>query len=62
MSGPFSQALNVAFTFALVACLIAAGASLLRGSRYHHEDHAALEGDAVEPVPSGIGPALQRTS
>jgi MFS family permease len=62
MSGPFSQALNVAFTFALVACLIAAGASLLRGGRYHHDDHAALEGEAVEPVPSGIAPALQRTS
>ena len=62
MSGPFAQALNVAFTFALVACLIAAGASLLRGGRYHHDDHAALEGEAVEPIPSGIAPALQRTS
>jgi MFS family permease len=62
MSGPFSQSLNVAFTFALIACLIAAAASLLRGGRYHHEDHAALEGEAVEPVPSGIAPVLQRTS
>jgi len=62
MSGPFAQALNVAFTFALVACLVAAGASLLRGGRYHHDDHAALEGEAVEPIPSGIAPALQRTS
>jgi hypothetical protein len=41
MSGRFSQALNVAFTFALVACLIAAGASLLRGGRYHDEESAA---------------------
>ena len=57
-----SQALNVALTFALVACLIAAGASLLRGGRYHAEDHSALEGEAVEPVPAGIAPALQRTS
>jgi len=62
MSGPFAQALNVAFTFALVACLIAAAASLLRGGRYHHDDHAALEGEAVEPVPSGIAPVLQRTA
>jgi MFS family permease len=62
MSGPFARALNVAFTFALVACLVAAGASLLRGGRYHHDDHAALEGEAVEPIPSGIAPALQRTS
>ena len=62
ISGPFAQALNVAFTFALIACLVAAGASLLRGGRYHHKDHPALEGGAVEPVPSGIAPALQRTS
>jgi hypothetical protein len=62
MSAPFAQALNVAFTFALAACLIAAAASLLRGGRYHHDDHAALEGEAVEPVPSGIAPVLQRTA
>jgi len=62
MSAPFAQALNVAFTFALAACLIAAAASLLRGGRYHHEDHAALEGEAVEPLPSGLAPALQRSA
>jgi MFS family permease len=62
ISAPFSQALNVAFTFALAACLIAAAASLLRGGRYHHEDHAALEGEAVEPVPAGLAPALQRSA
>ncbi len=64
MSGPFADALKAAFTFALVACLIAAFASLLRGGRYHHEEpgHPALEGEAVEPVPSGIAPALQRAS
>ena len=60
MSGPFADALDAAFTFALVACLVAALASLLRGGRYHHEDHAAIEGEAVEPVPAGIAPALQR--
>ena len=63
MSGPFSQALNVAFTFALIACLVAAAASLLRGGRYHHQDdHVALEGEAVEPLPAGIAPALQRSA
>ena len=62
MSAPFAQALNVAFTFALATCLIAAAASLLRGGRYHHEDHAALEGKAVEPLPSGIAAALQRSA
>jgi MFS family permease len=63
ISGPFAQALNVAFTFALAACLVAALASLLRGGRYHHEDGgvaAALEGEAVEPVPAGIASALER--
>ena len=54
-------ALNVAFTFAIVACLVAAAASLLRGGRYTHDDHVALEGEAVEPVPSGIASALQRS-
>jgi len=62
VSAPFAQALNVAFTFALAACLIAAAASLLRGGRYHHEDHAALEGEAAEPVPSGLAPVLQRSA
>jgi MFS family permease len=62
ISGPFSDALNVAFTFALVACLVAAVASALRGGRYHHDDEspgeAALEGEAIEPSPSGIASAL----
>ncbi len=62
ISGPFASALNVAFTFALVACLVAAVASALRGGRYHHDDEspreAAVEGEAVEPFPSGIAAAL----
>jgi MFS family permease len=66
MSGPFADALHVAFTFALVACLVAAAASLLRGGRYHHDDEspgeAALEGEAIEPLPSGIASALHRTA
>jgi MFS family permease len=35
---PFSSALSAAFTFAAVGCLISAGASLLRGGKYHHEE------------------------
>jgi MFS family permease len=66
ISGPFAGALNVAFTFAFVACLVAAGASLLRGGRYHHDEEsagvAAIEGEAVEPIPSGIAPALERSA
>src|SRR3954451_16700659 len=47
MAGPFGDALQVACTFALVACLVAAGASFLRGGRYHHDDESAGEA-AVE--------------
>ena len=36
ISAPFSSGLHEAFTFAIVACLIAAAASLMRGGRYLH--------------------------
>ncbi len=42
IAGPFSSALTTAFTFAVLACLIAAFASLLRGGKYHH-----VEGEAM---------------
>ncbi|HET8565214.1 MAG TPA: MFS transporter [Solirubrobacterales bacterium] len=38
ISQPFSDGLDTAFAFAIVACLVAAGASFLRGGRYHAED------------------------
>ena len=38
---PFANGLRVAFDFAIVACLIAAAASWLRGSHYVHEAVAA---------------------
>ena len=38
MSGPFASALSTAFTFSFIACLVAAGASWLRGGKYHHRD------------------------
>jgi len=41
ISGPFQHGLDVAFDFAIVACLVAALASLLRGKRYVHELHGA---------------------
>ena len=41
ISAPFHSGLQVAFDFAIVACLIAAVASLLRGKRYVHEEHSA---------------------
>jgi hypothetical protein len=36
IAGPFESGLHAAFTFAFLACLVAAGASLLRGGRYQH--------------------------
>jgi EmrB/QacA subfamily drug resistance transporter len=41
ISGPFRSGLREAFVFAIVACLIAAAASLMRGGRYHHVDEPA---------------------
>jgi MFS family permease len=46
ISAPFSAGLSVAFGFAIAACLVAAGASLLRGKHYVHEVHGA--GAAVQ--------------
>ena len=40
ISGPFHTALVYAFVFAIVACLVAAVASLLRGGKYHHVEDA----------------------
>jgi MFS family permease len=45
ISAPFRSGLHEAFAFAIVACLIAAAASLLRGGIYHHEE------GMVQPVP-----------
>jgi hypothetical protein len=47
IAGSFSDDLDTAFTFAIVACLVAAAASLLRGGQYHH---------AEEPAQTTIGP------
>jgi MFS family permease len=49
ISGPFRDGLHAAFAFAIVACLIAAAASLLRGGRMIHDDERAEL--AAAPVP-----------
>jgi MFS family permease len=36
IEGPFRDGLHASFAFAIVACLVAAGASFMRGGRYHH--------------------------
>jgi hypothetical protein len=38
ISDPFRGGLHAAFAFAIVACLVAAAASFLRGGLYHHVD------------------------
>jgi MFS family permease len=42
ISGPFHTGLQVAFTFAIVCCLVAAVASWLRGGKYHYVEGAEL--------------------
>src|SRR5436190_5825370 len=49
ISGPFQDGLHAAFLFAIVACLIAAGASLLRGGRMVHDDEPAAPAAAPTP-------------
>jgi MFS family permease len=41
ISGPFRDGLDTAFSFAIVACLAAAAASLMRGGLYHHAEQPA---------------------
>jgi MFS family permease len=41
ISAPFRTGLHEAFAFAIVACLVAALASLMRGGRYEYDDAAA---------------------
>jgi hypothetical protein len=56
ISAPFEDALHIAFTFALIACLVAAAASWLRGGRFHYsEDEAPPErrGEPRAQAPRG---------
>jgi hypothetical protein len=50
IAGPFHTALVYAFAFAIVACLVAAVASLLRGGRYHHIEPVAVPAGGIEGV------------
>jgi hypothetical protein len=52
ISSPFHTALVYAFVFAIVACAIAAAASLLRGGKYHYDAATvpAASPTAIEPM------------
>jgi hypothetical protein len=61
ISAPFQQGLDIAFDFAIAACLVAAVASLLRGRRYVHEEQEAIvasaeveSGDDLESGQAGV--------
>jgi MFS family permease len=43
ISGPFRTGLHEAFLFAILACLVAAGASLMRGGTYHYAEPAPAQ-------------------
>jgi MFS family permease len=47
ISAPFSTGLHEAFLFAIVACLIAAAASLLRGGKYAHAEPPGAQSPAI---------------
>jgi hypothetical protein len=54
ISGPFHDGLVVAFGFAIAACLVAAGASWLRGKKYVHPDDPAEEQVQVDDVQEAV--------
>jgi hypothetical protein len=67
ISGPFHTGLHLAFAFAIVACLIAAVASAMRGARYEHVDeqepHSAQDRLAsATPQPRAPRPQEQHAS
>ena len=53
ISAPFRSGLHEAFVFAIVACLIAAAASLMRGGKYHHSEQASRNGLIPSPATAG---------
>jgi MFS family permease len=55
ISAPFRQGLHTAFDFAIAACLIAAGASWLRGERYVHTEDKVVR--IIEPGSAAIDPS-----
>jgi len=48
ISAPFRSGLHEAFAFAIVACLIAAGASLMRGGKYQYAAPVTASGTIIQ--------------
>jgi hypothetical protein len=54
ISGPFHHGLVIVFIMAIAVLVIAAGASLMRGSRYVHDEHAAQPEDRDSSERAGV--------
>jgi MFS family permease len=54
ISAPFESGLGEAFSFAVVACLVAAAASWLRGAKYHHPAQVIASQTQAEVAPSEV--------
>jgi hypothetical protein len=59
ISAPFRDGLHAAFLFAIVACLIAAAASLMRGGHPAHDEDPTLVGAATPRRPLIVEPEQQ---
>jgi len=56
ISGPFRSGLHAAFDFAILACLVAAVASWLRGGQYHWRDEEdSADVGSISPVHEPVG-------
>jgi MFS family permease len=61
ISAPFRGGLQAAFAFAVLVCLIAAGASAMRGGKYHDGELAPLQADRHgAPATRGQAPVKQQ--
>jgi MFS family permease len=58
ISAPFRAGLHEAFAFAIIACLIAAAASLMRGGQYHHAEKPSDGGAETETEMAGANTSL----
>jgi MFS family permease len=56
ISSSFQHGLDIAFDFAIGACLVAALASLLRGGRYVHDEHGVAAPDDAADEPAAVVP------
>jgi hypothetical protein len=54
IAAPFKKGLNLAFDFAIVSCLLAAGASALRGGKYVHGQNEVADRVEAELAAKGL--------